>query len=241
MTDDPRLSPEQEDDVRRLLAQARHTDPVPDDVADRLDRVLADLATEPAREATVVRLADRRRRAARMLVAAAAVVVAGVGVAQVVGQGSEGESASSDAADSGAEAPAAQSDDDSAGGRGLSNESLDEAPSELSSARLRTRPYQVDADRFSRDVAALQPLSRASAPERSQSYQPSGGDVALDRGPTSQTCEPGDHGRGGYVAVLYDGDPGWVVLRSPQGESQVADLFLCGSDVAVRSVTLPLP
>jgi hypothetical protein len=39
------LTPEQEE-VRRLLADARHVDPMPDDVVDRLDQVLAGLATE---------------------------------------------------------------------------------------------------------------------------------------------------------------------------------------------------
>ena len=54
-------------------------------------------------------------------------------------------------------------------------------------------------------------------------------------------CEPGAWGRGRYVPVSYDKAPGWLVLRKPQGDSQVADLFLCGSEVVVRSVTLPYP
>ena len=41
-------SPEQEDRMRRLLADARHDEPVPDDVVARLDRVLADLRAEAA-------------------------------------------------------------------------------------------------------------------------------------------------------------------------------------------------
>ena len=62
------LTPEQEE-VRRLLADARHAGPMPDDVVDRLDQVLAGLATDPDedpddRDATpaapVVSLASRR-------------------------------------------------------------------------------------------------------------------------------------------------------------------------------------
>ena len=42
----PELTPEQESEVRRLLAEARHDEPVPADVAARLDDVLADLTRE---------------------------------------------------------------------------------------------------------------------------------------------------------------------------------------------------
>ena len=42
---DPDLTPAEEQ-VRRLLADARHDEPMPDDVAERLDRVLADLHDE---------------------------------------------------------------------------------------------------------------------------------------------------------------------------------------------------
>ena len=42
----PELTPEQESEVRRLLAEARHDEPIPAEVADRLDRVLADLARD---------------------------------------------------------------------------------------------------------------------------------------------------------------------------------------------------
>ena len=46
---DPELTPTEEQ-VRRLLADARHTEPMPDDVAARLDGVLADLPDELASE-----------------------------------------------------------------------------------------------------------------------------------------------------------------------------------------------
>ena len=42
----PELSPAEEDAVRRHLAAARHTEPMPDAVAERLDRVLVGLADE---------------------------------------------------------------------------------------------------------------------------------------------------------------------------------------------------
>ena len=45
----PELTPEEESAVRQLLAEARHDVPIPSDVADRLDTVLAGLSRdEPA-------------------------------------------------------------------------------------------------------------------------------------------------------------------------------------------------
>ncbi|MCW2791044.1 MAG: hypothetical protein JWO76_142, partial [Nocardioides sp.] len=91
--DDPDLTPEQEREVRRLLADARHTEPVPGDVAARLDRVLAELAAGEPGPTPVTTLASRRRhRAVSVLVAAAAVVVVGIGLGQVVGtRGGDGD------------------------------------------------------------------------------------------------------------------------------------------------------
>ncbi|MGZ4450983.1 MAG: hypothetical protein ACXVW4_14415, partial [Nocardioides sp.] len=68
--------PAHEQEVRRLLAEARHDGPIPEDVAARLDDVLRDLARgDAAPLAPVVPLSShRRRRAAGLLVAAAAVV-----------------------------------------------------------------------------------------------------------------------------------------------------------------------
>ena len=112
MTDEPDDLPADPDTeaVRRLLADARHTGPMPDDVADRMDAVLTDLAAGPVEsptpvpapaDAIVAYLAtQRRRRATGLLVAAAAVVVGGVVIAQHL-PGSTSESSPSAA--SGAE------------------------------------------------------------------------------------------------------------------------------------------
>ena len=239
-TPDPGLTPAQEQQVRRLLADARHTEPTPDDVVARLDRVLADLASEPDREAAVVHLADRRRNVGRWLVAAAAVVVLGVGVNEVVdlagSSGSESLTASDESA--GEEEPAAAPE---AAGGGAAADSRD---------ATRTRPYRVSEDDFSRDVDALRvlPLDAVSGSvnENYDGELSSEGQAAYDRGAlrraaSQEVCEPGGWGRGGYVPVLYDRAAGWVVLRRPQGETQVVDLFICGSEQAVRSVTLPVP
>ena len=93
----PELTPEQESEVRRLLAEARHDVPIPTDVADRLDTVLAGLTRdEPGSPgvAPVIDLAARRRRrnAAAVLAGAAAVIVAGFAMGQVIDVGSNDDS-----------------------------------------------------------------------------------------------------------------------------------------------------
>lgn len=221
---------ERDEQVRRLLADARHTEPVPDEVVARLDRVLAGLATEPAREATVVRLADRRRRATRMLVAAAAVVVLGVGINQVVG----GVGGSVDEATSGADA-GATSDEEPAAAPEVSGDGA--APTDRAT---RARPFRVSAQKFSRDAVELQGLSAAyEYNDSSEAQTDDQANLSLLRAAVQDVCAPGDWGQGGYVPVLYDRAPGWVVIRPEQGDSQVVDLFLCGSEQAARSVTLP--
>ncbi len=150
VTDQPdqELTPEQEEHVRRLLADARHTEPTPDAVVARLDKVLAGLADEPARSADVVHLAHRRRRAATLLVAAAAVVVVGVGLSQVLPNGGDSESADSQAPAAGAELE--ESSPDRAQG----------SEAQSGGQRAQLRSYRVDAERFARDAAALRVMRR---------------------------------------------------------------------------------
>jgi hypothetical protein len=85
------VTPEQEREVARALAEtARHepSTPIPDDVARRLDDVLAELRGQPVTAAREphdeVAVARRRRRRPRLLAAAvAAAVVAVIGAAVV--------------------------------------------------------------------------------------------------------------------------------------------------------------
>ncbi len=102
MTDRP-PPPDQDAALRRVLSRARHDEPVPPDVAARLDETLALLASGEQVSSTdrvsPLGRAVRRRRAAALLVAAAAVVAVGVGLTQVLGPAAQPEATSaSDAA-----------------------------------------------------------------------------------------------------------------------------------------------
>ncbi len=225
---DPELTPDQEARIRRLLAEARHADPVPGDVAARLDRVLAGLAQA---DGQVVDLAvrRRRRRVGGLLLAASAVVVAGIAVGQFTGDdaSSRGEAA---------ETPASQRQEAKSGGQNdaAAPEAApsDEVPSTSSSTAalpdtLVEKVPPVSTRHFARDVARYRSLSRAEKDSRYQST-------------SDFVCEPADWGAGRLVPVLADGRPAVLVYRPPRGDSQVVDLLQCGSGDVLRSTTLPL-
>src|SRR6266545_3569382 len=162
---DPELTPAQEDVVRRRLAAARHSEPMPDDVAERLDLVIAGLHDRPGDQpggadvaetpvAPVVDLAARRRRRLTQgLVAAAFVVVAGVGATQLA-------QSNDDAGMPSSEAPAPE-------GAARDGDTRSEAITPTGtgdhlSAELSGRLPVVRPDHFAADAQRLS--SRASAP-----------------------------------------------------------------------------
>jgi hypothetical protein len=242
MTDSSGLTPQQEV-VRRLLAEARHDGPVPPEVVTRLEETLASLVSERAAAspttadratpvAPVVDLGARRRRAAGIgLLAAAAVVVAGVAIGQglprMEGSGDAGSSVSSE--DSGlAEAPQG-ADDGSAGAGGgeeLAPESLKSTQARPEAATPTLSAYDADLDD---KLLALRPDAQDARAERR---------LVLD---LMRSCDLEGIGRGDRLVVRLDGETGVVVFRRPDGASQQADLYACGTPVPVRTLSLPAP
>ncbi|NYG59392.1 hypothetical protein BJ980_002315 [Nocardioides daedukensis] len=76
-----------DDAVRRLLAGARHDEPIPTDVADRMDAVIDRLSAERDRSDDNEPIPLRRRRVPQFLLAAAAVAAIGFGLSQTSGAG----------------------------------------------------------------------------------------------------------------------------------------------------------
>lgn len=225
------LTPEQEE-VRRLLAGARHDEPMPAPVVARLDRVLAELAEEPARDAPVVGLATRRRRATQLLVAAAAVIAVGIGVDQLVGND---ESVTSAETTSDRDEPAAGVEEESAESSGAEtgSEASDQADAQAPEDGVTVRRGVVELDReaYADDVTALR--------EQAGSLDMLG---SLDSAyATGVACRSDSWGEGTFVPVLYDGAPAVLVFRRASGDTQVADLYRCGDRRPHRSVTLPAP
>lgn len=232
---EPELTPAQDDEVRRLLAGARHDDPVPDDVAERLDRVLAGLVDEPVPEAPVTPLHTRRRHARSMLIAAAAVVVVGIGISQVVDQDTSSEDASP-AADRNVSRAEKEVPEAGAPGEGTdssSGQAAEAAPDpQAVTELLRLRP-----DRLAQDVRVVQ--------DRSAALDTRAGSLSASRlsanAAAGVICASDAWGKGTFVPVRYDGTPAVLVFRRAEGDTQVAELFLCGDRDPVRTVTLPAP
>ncbi|MFT4288375.1 hypothetical protein [Nocardioides sp.] len=221
---------EDEEAVRRLLAEARHDQPVPAEVVARLDRALAveQADSEPAR---AVDLASRRRRRwGAGLVAAAAVVVAAV-VGPQLGQHRSGEDSASSAtslADGSAEGDDGSSAGSSAGsaadGAAGGATGKRETPQATEADRLQAAyalrgAVAISSGSFDDDVAGLR--DRPSPSRQSQ--------AVFD-------CAAADWGDGELVPVIYDGAPAVLVFRPDQ---TTAELLQCGTGEVLRSTTLP--
>jgi hypothetical protein len=219
-------------EVRRLLAEARHTEPMPDAVAARLDDVLTGLTADAGssapslpertrprpREVVVPIAAHRRRRVAALLVAAAAIVVGGVTIAPHLGSGSSSQSTvSEDTAGSGTESDLGNT----------ANGKSEHAPEPLAPSKqlkivegrvmVRPRHFSTDA-RQGRVLLVQGQVSRDHDPRWP------GGPRA--RAPGAPACKP---------------PPAVLVYRPAEGTTQVVDLYVCGNDRPVRSTTLPAP
>lgn len=233
---EPELTPEQDERVRRLLAEARHDEPVPGDVAARLDRVLAELAAErapAAGTAPVVDLAARRRRrnAGALLVAAAAVIVGGFTVGQVIDVGG----GSSDTAGSAADSPAE---------RASESAPTDAGGSAADAAPTIGQPLRLSAADLAADVGnQLPPEVRKDVADGAEVAPGPGALAAPDpaQATSCATAAPSAYGDGEFFPAYLDGVPAVLALRPPSGTTQRADVLACGTGDALASVELPAP
>ncbi len=246
------MTPEQEEQVARALAEtARHepVPPIPAEVAARLDDVLADLVTErTARDgaaagreqtaaaravASVDEVAARRRgRGPSWLTAAAAVALIAAAGAAVATDGfgitSSSDSTSTSAGGSSTvESPPADAARDGAGSEAAAPES---SAVRAGAPRLRTSSLAADVQRaLAADVTTVQ---GRPGPRRK----------ALTGPPTGTPCATPPTGPGERVlAVRLDGRPATLVLGVVQGDSRSARVYSCddvGSPMARATVPL---
>ncbi len=248
MTEDE-LSPETEEQVRRLLASARHTDPMPEIVAARMDEVLRGLsderredsltapeAAETVKHSPPVSLDAVRRRHHRrfaLLAGAAALVVGGVvtplvlHLGDVVGGSSAADSAAGGSLDS-------NSGLERSPNKAERTKKAEDAAPEPPAASDSLVAVPLRSTHFRRDVAALAKAPKSYLAQRDQTATDSAGRRAIAGCPDDP-----DLGRGRALRVTYDDEPGVLVYRRPSGTEQRVDLFLCGSTSPTRSVTLP--
>lgn len=199
--------------VRRLLADARHDEPIPADVVARLDRVLGDLAAEedgPADVTPLHRPPERRRRRWGIGLVAAAAVVTAIAIAPHATLTGENDGSS-----------------DSGAGRSASDKS--------SGARVESlTPAVLNSDTLAADVRAAR-RRLAAAPVPPHALDPGAADGLGD------TCATTDRGAGTALPALLDGTDAILMLRPPAGGRQQADVLECGRGRVLASVTLPAP
>lgn len=234
--------------VRRLLAESRHDEPMPADVAARMDRVLADLAATPVAapspapdapaepdgsetvDGVITHLpVQRRRRAAGLLAAAAAIVVGGVVLAQNLPHAGSGAQESAVPA-AGSEGDRFAAGDAQGGGTRSPTTPAAGAPGQpapqMEKARLRDGRVVVRSRSFSADALAGRRLLS--------------GDHSQRLAPPGAPC-PSPSGQDQVVPALYRRAPALLVYHLPDGSTQVVDLLVCGTGLPIRSVTLPAP
>lgn len=253
---DPELTPAEER-VRRLLADARHTEPMPADVVARLDAVLAELTSEGGSAATDASVAEpeapvslaarRRRNFTGLLVAAAVVALIGAAGPTLI-DGSvmntfQNETASSSDAGGSAE------DGDAADAAPEAGDTGADADSASPDAAARDPKPTDTASRRSGELAAARALAASAVTVRPEQFRRDARRFATDSAaPQAAKVDAllldcagdADWGAGVRVPASYDGRLGALVYRTPSEEGQQVELFLCGVDGPVRSTVLPV-
>jgi hypothetical protein len=204
----------QEEAVRRLLAQSGGPDPLPPEVAARLDATLARLVEERARggsdsdpegETEILVLTPRPQRWPKLLLAAAAVVVAGFGIGTLVHNGSLSGSSSADSTSGGA-GVAAQSAPNSESGQMPPKKAANPTPQMLRVAG----PVHLHSTDLSHEVhRLLRRIGVSNTARLPKSADLSGG--AKEFQPVR--CAPGrvlPHSR--WLPATYDGQRAVLVL-----------------------------
>ncbi|HET6652438.1 MAG TPA: hypothetical protein VFH10_07350 [Nocardioides sp.] len=246
------MTPEQEEQVRRLLGSLPPEGPLPPEVATRLDARLADLVAErtsAAAPASGDELAARRRRrrVTTGLVAAASVAVVGVALGTMADlTGSDSDSAQSGAAvsDSAAAAPesapeAAREDSagDAAGGADAGTlASVPDGVLLLAGDRQDVATANLDRDVARVAALAPAPSSREGVTgDRADSVEPG---EARRRLATIAPCVVPAAEAGDVVApVRLDGEPATLVLQAAAGGTREAQIYACDDATALLAAT----
>jgi hypothetical protein len=233
----PELTPDQESDVRRLLADARHDGPIPPEVGERLDRVLAGLSDdEPGSPpvAPVIDLAARRRRrnAAALLAGAAAVIVAGFAIGQGLDVGNSADDSAASSGDAVADRSKAASDS-GGGGVGLQGESAEPSnagPSPVTGPTfLRLRSAHLESDLANQLGKPLDDSNAVRSPS-AESYAALG---------CSAPVPANKYSLSELYPALFDGRPAVVAVAPPTAGQQRAEVLSCDTAATLATASIP--
>lgn len=226
------LSSEQEESVRRLLAEARAAAPMPEAVRARLEGVLRQLGAVEGQGAAssppapLIDLAARRRRRVRaVFLAAAAVTAFGVALPQllpVTGGDQSSVFGTADDAPAGATAEeySTTDGDDSAAEEPEAGQQDTTAPS---------APPTLREDRFAEDAQAV----------RDRAYLTNGLSEVRELAPECLGASEDSATAGrAAIAVRYAGRDAALLLGTPVNGTQRAILYVCGESEPRRTAVL---
>jgi hypothetical protein len=259
------MTPEEEAEVTRLLAAAAEPEPVPDEVAARLDAVLAGLVEErsapggqagpgsPVPGAPGDQLAAaraRRRRWPAALLGAAAVMVGGYAVAGLVGDGSltgAGGDGASAGGDSSLARDQAQSDGGGADGSGAEGQP-EAAPGRptmpgrvMMAVRLRSDRLETDVRRALAGTGPTALWGEVTEPVPTHGSM-TGEEAAPDPAPDPAAgrdlrgCAPPPLARDqSWQPARYDGEQAVLVLDGARAGVVAATVYSCAGSVLDRT------
>lgn len=234
----PGLTPAEDVRVRRLLAEAGETGPMPAEVAARLDGVLADLrnpvdapaAAEDApgsSSAVVVPISPWPKRVLGGLVAAAAVVLGVAVVPQLAGSDGADESTASDSSD---RAGAAESGP-------LAKDGAD-PDAEMAAPVPATSPDSLAGESRAGLGADVATLSREELRQTARRLR--AGEAARFQTSTAAPCGSPDPAAR-VVWVRYAGADAALVYLPVVDGRQPVELWTCPGPDVVETVSLPAP
>ncbi|WP_185995550.1 hypothetical protein [Nocardioides campestrisoli] len=241
-----------EHDVRRLLAAARGSEPIPPPVADRLDETLAELersraarASQPSQPSQLSQRSQaaeprRPRRFVWPAAAAAAVLVVGGVWGTTLGPlgsgGPDGASSSADTSAAGEQERISPSPAPSPAPNQAP--SADDAPGAASDGTRRgDAPPAPGQDTLGLPVPEVNPASLVRDLVRARSAAPSPG--VLGRLAVAGCLPSPTRPRDRLVEIRYDGRPAALVLRPATSAGQEALVVVCGDEAPIRRATLP--
>ena len=227
---------DQDDWVRRMLAETGDSaEPMPAEVADRLDRVLEGLADSrqpddpPAAGAVVPMTRRRHRRWGTALLAAAAITVGGytltaTGVLDDLTGGGAGAQSASDSA-AGVEPESAA---DELAGAGATGPQLRRLPS-VSSDTLRRDAAALAAAAAGADVASLRAAQAQGKTGDGTRDEP--GEAGAPATTRASCVAPPAGVRGTRLPVAYDGERATAVVRTGAAGRTVVEVWSCDAPV----------
>ena len=232
-----------DEQVRALLRSVRSDEPMPSDVASRLDDVLAGLASSPAAPESVAPVIPLRRRLAPKLLAAAAavVLVAGVGVGLSQIQSDQGES--SDAA-GGQALESGDAEEPAASGPGAEQDG--ETGAETYDARVLSRAQGPELREAARALVEGRSTPRSGSPtqqrppapeETDDPFAPDDATATLADCPTPSLAEETGALR---EVVLLAAVPALLVVGPVEDGVRPVQLWSCETDLLLATDRLPV-